>query len=140
MRPVTLDLPRIEQLMLGQDTAEHFLDLHTGALLSLAAGQAKPGSEEKYEVQPDRYLAIEPLCLEERLALRQAFLFGLHDAAAHSLLSQALAGRKPLRSFDYQLESLPQVHQAWLAYQQQRIREHALEWLQTQGLELVPPR
>lgn len=140
MRPVTLDLARIEQLMLGQDTAEHFLDLHTGALLSLAPGQAKPGSEEKYEVQADRYLAIEPLTLEERLALRQAFLFGLHDAAAHGLLSQALAGRKPLRSFDYQLESLPQVRQAWLIYQEQRIREHALEWLQLQGLELALPR
>lgn len=138
MRPVTLDLPRIEQLMLGQDSGEHFLDLDTGALLSLAAGQPKPGSEEKYEVQPDRYLAIEPMSLEERLALRQAFLFGLHDDAAHSLLSQALAGRKPLRSFDYQLESLPKVRQAWLAYQEQRIREHALEWLQLQGLELAP--
>ncbi|MBS7662346.1 hypothetical protein I0D00_10400 [Pseudomonas lalucatii] len=137
MHPLTLDLPRIEQALLSQAELEHYLDLATGAVLSVAPGDPAPGADEKYDVQPDRYLAIEPLPHGQALALREAFLFGLHDPHAHTLLSHALAGRKPLRSFDYQLEALPRVRQAWLAFQAQQVRELALEWLQDNGLEQV---
>ncbi|WPC05542.1 UPF0158 family protein [Pseudomonas benzenivorans] len=137
MRPLTLDLPRIEQALLSQAEIEHYLDLVNGSVLSVAPGDPPPGADEKYDVQPDRYLAIDPLPLGQALALREAFLDGLHDPQAHSLLSHALAGRKPLRTFDYQLEALPRVRQAWLAFQAQQVRELALEWLQDNGLEQV---
>lgn len=139
MRPLTLDLPRLERSLLGLDDLEHYLDLETGAVLSLAPGDPPPGSEEKYAVQPDRYLQIQPLAQSDVLAMREAFLFDLHEPHAHALLSDALAGRKPLRTFDYQLEALPQVRQAWLAFQTRQVRELALEWLQDHGLEPAPP-
>lgn len=135
MRPLTLDLSRLERALLGQDELAHYLDLATGAVLAVAPGDPMPGAEEKYDVQADRYLAITPLPAGHALALREAFLSGLHDPYAHALLSHALAGRKPLRTFDYQLEALPQVRQAWLAYQTRQVRELALEWLQEHGLE-----
>lgn len=138
MRPLTLDLPRLEQALLGQEDLEHYLDLQTGAVLSVAPGDPVPGAEEKYKVQTDRYLAIEPLPPGEALAMREAFLFGLHDPHAHTLLSHALAGRKPLRTFDYELEKLPRVQQAWLAYQASHLHELVLEWLQLNGLEPAP--
>jgi hypothetical protein len=135
MRPLTLDLARIEQALLSQAELEHYLDLATGSVLSIIPGDPPPGADEKYDVQPDRYLAIEPLPQGQALALREAFLFGLHDPHAHTLLRHALAGRKPLRTFDYQLEALPRVRDAWLAFQAQQVRELALEWLQNSGLE-----
>ena len=138
MRPLTLDLPRLERALLSQDEFAHYLDLASGAVLSVAPGAPMPGADEKYDVQADRYLAITPLPAGHALALREAFLFGLHDPHAHALLSHALAGRKPLRTFDYQLEALPQVRQAWLAYQARQVRELALEWLQEHGLEPAP--
>ncbi|NQD91659.1 hypothetical protein HP532_03205 [Pseudomonas sp. CrR25] len=138
MRCLTLDLPRIEQALLSQVDLEHYLDLASGAVLSVSPGDPSPGADEKYDVQADRYLAIAPLSAGQALALREAFLFGVHDPHAHTLLSHALTGRRPLRSFDYQLEALPQVRQAWLAYQARQVRELALEWLQEHGLEPAP--
>lgn len=138
MRPLTLNLPRIEQALLGQDDLEHYLDLETGTVLSVVPGDPAPGAEEKYDIQPDRYLAIAPLPAGHALAMREAFLFGLHEPHAHALLSHALAGRKPLRTFDYELEKLPRVRQAWLAHQARQLRELALEWLQDHGLEPAP--
>ncbi len=135
MRPLTLDLPRIEQALLAQDELPHYLDLDSGAVLTLAPGDPLPGADDKYDVDPERYLAIEPLPAGLALAMREAFLFELHDPHAHALLSQALAGRKPLRTFDYQLDSLPQARQAWRVFEARQIRELTLEWLQDQGLE-----
>ena len=135
MRPLTLDLPRLEQTLLSQEGLEHYLDLATGAVLTLAPGDPVPGAEEKYDVQPDRYLVIEPLALDDLLAMRAAFLFGLHDPHAHTLLSHALSGRRPLRTFDYELEKLPQLQDSWQAYQAQQAHELALEWLHANGLE-----
>jgi hypothetical protein len=40
-----------------------------------------------------------------------------------------------LRTFDYELEKLPQLQRSWQAYQARRARELALEWLQANGLE-----
>jgi hypothetical protein len=140
MRPLTLDLPRLEQALLSQEELEHYLDLATGAVLTVTPGDPVPGADEKYDVQPDRYLAIAPLPTSQALAMREAFLYGLHDPHAHTLLSHALAGRKPLRTFDYELEKLPQLRQAWLAYQASHLRELALEWLQDNGLEPAPRR
>lgn len=135
MRPLTLDLPRLEQALLSQGTVEYYLDLETGNVLCIAPGAPAPGSEEKYDVQPDRYLAIAPLTLDDLLAMREAFLFGLHDPHAHTLLRHALNGRRPLRTFDYELEKLPQLQRSWQAYLARQARERALEWLQANGLE-----
>ncbi|TWC41460.1 uncharacterized protein UPF0158 [Pseudomonas sp. SJZ079] len=137
MRPMTIDLPRIERALLSVEDLEHFLDLHTGSVLTVAPGDPVPGADEKYDVQPERYLPIQPLPLGAALAMREAFLYSLHDPHAHTALSHALAGRKPLRTFDYQLQRLPQVRQAWLAYQAEHIRDEVVEWLESNGLELA---
>ena len=139
MRSLKLELARIEQAMLRQDDAEYFLDLQTGGVLRMR-DKTRPDAEEKYDVQPDRYLAIEPLPQEDNLAMRVAFLAGVHDIDTHVALNQALAGRKPIRTFDFLLESLPRAQRDWQVYQGQRMREHVLEWLQINGLEMLPPR
>ena len=135
MRPLTLDLPHLEQALLSQDAGEHYLDLETGSVLRIVPGAPAPGAEEKYDVQPDRYLAIEPLTLDELLAMREAFLFGLHDPHAHTLLRHALSGRRPLRTFDYELEKLPQLQDSWQALRAGQAGEGVLEGLDSNGLE-----
>ncbi|MHA6492178.1 UPF0158 family protein [Pseudomonas borbori] len=139
MRSLKLELTPIEQAMLRQDDAEYFLDLETGGVLRVR-DKARPGADEKYDVQPDRYLTIEPLTPEDQLAMRATFLASVHDLNAHVALSQALDGRKPLRTFDFLLENLPQAQREWQVYQAQRMREHVLEWLQINGLDMLPAR
>ncbi|MBU3055111.1 UPF0158 family protein [Pseudomonas indica] len=135
MRPLTIDLPRLEAALDDDSGNEHYLDLETGGIFVAAPEDPVPGAMEKYDVQPDRYLPIDPLPTGEAVGMREGFLFTLHDPHAHTVLSHALAGRKPLRTFDYELEKYPEIRQAWLDYRAVHLRERALEWLQENGLE-----
>lgn len=135
MRPLIIDLHRLEYALDSQDAAEYYLDLEMGKIHAVFPGQPTPGVDEKYDVQPDRYLHIELLGLAQSMAMREAFLFTLHDPNAHAVLAQALAGRRPLRTFDFKLEDFPEAREAWLAYQSTQLREYAMTWLHEQGLE-----
>ncbi len=135
MRPLTIDLHRLEYALDNRDASEHYLDLESGEIRAVFPGEAAPGVEEKYEVQEDRFLHIEPLGLAESIAMREAFLFTQHDPIAHTMLSEALNGRKPLRTFDFKLEDFPVVRQAWLDYQAVQLREYAITWLHENDLE-----
>ena len=140
MRPLTLDLPRLEAALLGGDAVEHYLDLDSGAVFAQAPGEPAPGALEKYQVQPERYLPIEPLSNAQRLSMAEAFLFSLPDPFAHAALSQALTGRKALRTFLHTLEQWPALQQAWHEHQAAQVHERALEWLEDNGLEAAPGR
>ena len=135
MRPLTIDLHRLEYALDNRDASEHYLDLESGQIRAVFPGETAPGVDEKYDVQEDRFLHIEPLGLAESIAMREAFLFTQHDPIAHSMLSDALTGRKPLRTFDFKLEDFPAVRQAWLDYQAVQLREYAITWLHDNGLE-----
>lgn len=135
MRPLTIDLHRLEYALDSRDTTEYYLDLETGEIRAVFPGEPSPGSDEKYDVRDDRYLHIEPLGLVQSLAMREAFLFTQHNPHAHTVLSDALRGRRPLRTFDFKLEDFPDVRQAWLEYQAVQLRECAIAWLLENGLE-----
>lgn len=135
MRPLTIDLHRLEYALDNRDASEHYLDLESGQIRAVFPGETAPGVDEKYDVQEDRFLHIEPLGLAESIAMREAFLFTQHDPIAHAMLSTALKGRKPLRTFDFKLEDFPAVRQAWLDYQAVQLREYAITWLHDNDLE-----
>ncbi|AHL73779.1 hypothetical protein CH92_01175 [Stutzerimonas stutzeri] len=135
MRPLTIDVHRLEYALDSRDASEHYLDLESGQILAVFPGETAPGTDEKHDVQEDRFVHIEPLALAQSIAMREAFLFTQHDPNAHTVLSHALQGRKPLRTFDFKLEDFPEVRQAWLNYQTVQLREHAMSWLHENGLE-----
>ena len=135
MRPLTIDLYRLEYALDSRDATEYYLDLESGEIRAVFPGEPSPGSDEKHDVHDDRYLHIEPLGLTQSLAMREAFLFTQHDPSAHAVLSDALRGRRPLRTFDFKLEDFPEVRQAWLDYQAVQLREYAITWLHENGLE-----
>ena len=60
-----------------------------------------------------------------------------YDPIAHAVLSNALKGRKPLRTFDFKLEDFPEAREAWLRYQTVQLREYAITWLRDNDLEPV---
>lgn len=135
MLPLTINLERLENALEGDEAVDHYLDLDTGEILAVGPAAPLPGSAEKYHVQPERYLPIEPLAGAKSLAMREEFLYTQPDPHAHPLLSRALSGRRPLRTFDYGLEHFPRMREAWHLYRQRRLREYALEWLEDNGLE-----
>ncbi|MBB3102881.1 UPF0158 family protein [Azomonas macrocytogenes] len=134
MQALTIDLDHLQQA-LDSYASDHYLDLESGEIRAITPGEPLPGSDEKYAVQPDRYLHIEPLGQAQALAMRAEFLFAQPHPHAHPILIAALEGRRPLRTFDYKLEDFPEVRNAWHAYRLARLREYALAWLEENDLE-----
>jgi hypothetical protein len=115
-----------------------YLDLDSGEIVLRHPDQPAPGESDKYNIEPERYLRIEPLTPTEQLEMRELFLAGVGDPPAHAALSQALAGRKALRSFHYALEQFPLAQASWQRYHAQTLRQICLEWLLENGLEAAP--
>lgn len=140
MRTFTLDLDALVALINGRETLEHWLDLDSGGVTSLAADDHGSDERQQIELAPERYSQIPNLDVAQRVAMREAFLFTLNDLNAHPLLSAALTGRKPLRAFDYEIDFFPSLRQQWQAYELKQLREYALNWLYELGLEPAPDK
>ncbi|GGK03844.1 UPF0158 family protein [Pseudomonas matsuisoli] len=135
MTLLTIDLDRLAEAFDAQDRLDRILDLETGEIRAFRAESLPFEEQEALESRPDRYVAIPRLNLEDRIALREAFLQELREPHAHPLLTLALSGRKPLRTFDYELEQFPAAQTAWSRFQTTRLREDVLAWLAEQGVE-----
>jgi len=135
MRVLTIDMHRLERALNDPGAFEHYLDLHSGQLIALDAEAPDLQVLHELEGDPERYAAILPLDSADRIAMREAFLFDLHDPHAHPLLAAALQSRRPLRTFGYELEQFPAARRAWPIYEKARLHELALNWLMELGLE-----
>lgn len=140
MRTFILDIDALVQLINGREQQEHWLDLESGNVLSLSADDPHSDEHQQVELDPDRYTQIPNLDIPQRVALRESFLFTLDDLHAHPLLSAALTGRRPLRAFDYEIESFPAIREQWQAYELKQLREYTLNWLYELGLEPAPDK
>lgn len=139
MHSLKIDLVALGAAFDARGPGVRYLDLETGGIVVRMLDEPAPGESDKYNIEPERYLPIEPLAASQQLALRETFLASVSEPQAHAALAQALAGRKPLRAFSYALEQFPEVHADWLAYQARLLHEHALDWLQDNGLESTQP-
>ncbi|MDP9938836.1 UPF0158 family protein [Ectopseudomonas alcaliphila] len=140
MRTFTLDLDALIQLINGREQQENWLDLESGKVLALPAEDPYSDERQQVELDPDRYIQIPNLDVPQRVAMRESFLFTLDDLHAHPLLSAALTGRRPLRAFDYEIESFPSIREQWQAYELKQLREYTLNWLYELGLEPAPDK
>lgn len=142
MHALKIDLDALGVAFDNAGKSISYLDLESGAILVRQPDEPAPGETDKYNIEPQRYLRIEPLTASQQLALREAFLASVDDLSAHVMLSQALAGRKALRSFHYALEQFPVTRAAWAHYRTRVLLEHALDWLQENGVESggTPPQ
>ena len=135
MHALKIDLDALGAAFDNPGSSISYLDLDTGSLVVRLPDQPAPGETDKYNIEPERYLRIEPLSPSQQLALREMFLASVDDLLAHAALSQALAGRRALRSFHYALEQFPSACASWASYQSRVLQEIALDWLQENGLE-----
>lgn len=135
MRITTLNLDALAGTLDEDGSHQHFLDLEDGRLLRHEPGQPLPGSLEKYDVDPERFLALPRLTQEERRDVRERFARGVDEPTSHLLLLHALGGRRALRSFDYELEQRPALRERWQAYRQAQLREYLEHWLRDNGFE-----
>jgi hypothetical protein len=135
MQALTIDLDRLAEAFDAKDRSDRILDLETGEIHIVRMEGLSFEEHEAFESRPDRYVPVPRLNLDDHVALREAFLHELREPHAHPLLALALTGRKPLKTFDYELEQFPQAEIAWSRFKSAKLREDVLAWLYEQGLE-----
>lgn len=128
MRPLTIDLDRLAAAF-ASGQGDLRLDLMSGELLDIPPQGEDLEIERLLEEEPERFLPLDSLETGERLELMQDFLSEVSPPGAFTELRAALASRRPLRSFHNALRQFPEVSAAWQAYEVDRLREHALDWL-----------
>lgn len=135
MRPLTIDLDRLAAAFVSTD-GDFRLDLLSGKILDIPPTGEDPEIAHLLEEEPERLLAVDCLAQAEILALMAEFLPEVEQLAAYTALQAALDSRKPLRSFHNALKQFPDVQSAWQAFEAERLRELALDWLAENELEL----
>ncbi|MCO6059715.1 UPF0158 family protein [Pseudomonas sp. MOB-449] len=138
MRPLTIDLDQIA-FALNTVGLDHYLDLLSGKVLLIPEEDADPELEALLREEPERFLLVEPLGQGDELALMQEFLIEVVHPHAYAALEQALAGRKPARTFRHVLMEYPVLLAAWHAYEAARLRELAQDWLEENELQPAMP-
>jgi hypothetical protein len=138
MRPLTIDLDQLA-FALNTEGLDHYLDLLSGKVLLIPEEDADPELETLLREEPERFLLVQPLGQGDELRLMQEFLHEVVHPHAYAALEQALAGRKPVRTFRHVLMEYPVLLEAWHAFEAARLRELAQDWLEENELRPAKP-
>jgi hypothetical protein len=144
----------------GDGMMEWFLDRETGAVIGLGddvfLDDEDDEDDEDWEREEKalrraiyedaggeegrRYLAIESLGSHEGFRIMEDFAAS-QDGRVRDALFRALDRHRPFRSFKDALLNFPDVREAWFRYHEGRLREEALAWLESEGIdaELTTP-
>jgi len=90
--------------------------------------------------EEDRYILIPSLGSHEGFRMMERFA-AAQEGRVREALFDALDRRRPFRSFKDALTGFPEVRDRWFAYHEERLREEALDWLKSEGIdaELTSP-
>jgi hypothetical protein len=128
----------------GDGMMRWYLDRQTGDLVPLSEWDEL---EEEEEIRAavnddgdDRYLEVPSLPSHEGFRIMEDFARTMEDGRVRGALLDALERRRPFRSFKDALEGFPGVREAWFAYHDERLGQHAKRWLAEEGIEaeMVP--
>lgn len=96
----------------------------------LQADRVKEGFDE-------RYLSVPLSDSHEAYQDMEAFIALLENEKVKTRLEQAILGRHPFRRFVDILISYPVERERWFAFKQERLHQRILEWLASEGIELL---
>lgn len=83
-----------------------------------------------YNDESGRFVEIEPLDHRTSFSIMQSFVAGLPPGRTRQQLTRALEGKKPFRRFKDALEHDLAMRNAWFAYHDAALRDHAMRWLE----------
>ncbi len=159
LRRLNIDFEALARAMGKQvgDENDYYLDTQTGRIMRISTdvwnaieeGETIAGSlntwqqEELHEAQTvfsdtqGRYLPIPEDLEWEVEELMSDFVDTVRDADLRRKLTSAMDGRNAARRFKDVLVHYPDEQQRWVGLQQQSQQEHAVQWLQDEGIEPV---
>ncbi|MBZ0156097.1 MAG: UPF0158 family protein [Alphaproteobacteria bacterium] len=155
MKKVPLDIDEVAFAMEIQsgNGMLSYLDTDTGEVIKifsyiidgLEAGEEisaaeAPGmveyAEEILEDEMGRFMEIPTLSSEESYEIMIHFIETIKSEPVRNALLGTLQGKGALRRFRETIARWPELEQQWFAYHDKRLREEALRWLASIGVEI----
>jgi hypothetical protein len=95
-------------------------------------------ADEVKEGFGDRYISIPQVDSDEAYGDMEQFIVTVTEERLRARLWQAIDGRHPFRRFKDVLADYPSERERWFDFQDVRIGERVIEWLEDEGIELIP--
>ena len=84
-----------------------------------------------------RYVPVPPVDSHEAYEGMADFIATVTNRRIQEQLAEAIAGRHPFRRFKDALLNFPQERERWFAFNDERQRERALDWLGSIGVQPI---
>jgi hypothetical protein len=140
-RPINLNWTDLETAFeRNAPGVESYLDLETGEVLAVVAGQAD-AAERRLRVarEPERHLRVEPASSREQYRWMERFVVTVGDTALRDRLLIAIDGKGAFRRFKDVLVNYPAERERWFAYRSDLLHCRMKVWLEQTQLEPTNP-
>jgi len=115
---------------------QHFFDRQTGDVLTMFEDMDEEDAK-RLEVEPDRYLPIEPVPSWVGYEIMSDFVETLSEGKVQDELDRALQKRRPFRRFKDVLLNYPPLQEDWFRFHEQAFIKIIQEWLADNGVEVT---
>jgi hypothetical protein len=115
---------------------ESFLDLHSGQVVTIVAGDPEAALRRKQVADNIRsFLRVEPASSREQYRWMERFVASVGDSALRERLIISIDGKGAFRRFKDVLLAYPAERERWFSYRADLLHWHIHNWLRDNGLE-----
>lgn len=133
----------------------YFLDLETGQVVMLPDEVLRYAEEPPDYPLPDwqrdwvkqaevveagygsRYIAVPKVDSHEAYDDMEDFMITINDEQLHQRLWSAIRGRGAFRRFKEVLAAHPHERERWFDFKNKRLHQRIMDWLESEGIELI---
>jgi len=117
---------------------ESFLDITTGHVISLVAGDPEaPSLKAKVAAHITNYIRVDPASSREQYRWMERFVGSVTDGALRERLVMAIDGKGAFRRFKDVLLAYPAERERWFSYRADLLHWHMHNWLLEREVEPV---
>jgi hypothetical protein len=115
---------------------ESFLDLKTGQVISIIAGEPEaPSLKRKVASAIDNFVRIDPASSREQYRWMERFVSSVSEEGLRQRLIIAIDGKGAFRRFKDVLVAYPAERERWFTYRADLLHWHIHNWLSDHGID-----
>ena len=121
---------------------ESFLDLATGKVVTIAAGDVEAAvRRQEVAANPRGFLRVEPASSREQYRWMEKFVGSVSDEGLRDRLIMSIDGKGAFRRFKDVLLAFPAERERWFSYRAELLHWHIHNWLESHAIagSAAPP-